>query len=104
MYGRAAMENSALLAPVGQAWELAMDLRPTVDLYTSDGSHPTELGTMLTASVFVRVLTGELPEVLPSLYSIEDTRGETIRLMSHNPEDAEFCRRITNQVVIRHEL
>jgi len=84
---------------VGKAWALAMDLRPTVDLFTSDGSHPNELGTMLTASLFVKMLSGELPEVLPSLYRIEDGRGETVRLMNHNPEEAEFCRRIALQVL-----
>ena len=99
LYGQAARENGAVRVPVGAAWELAMDLRPTVDLFTSDGSHPNELGTMLTASVFVRVITGELPEILPTLYRLEDASGETVRLMNHNPEDAEFCRRIANQVV-----
>ncbi len=99
MYGKAAQVNDATRVPVGPAWELAMDLRPSVDMFTSDGSHPNELGTLLTASVFVRVITGELPRVLPSLYRIEDAYGETVRLMNHNPEDAEFCRRIANQVV-----
>jgi len=99
IYGQAARENDAVRVPVGSAWELAQDLRPMVDLYTSDGSHPNELGTMLTASVFVRVITGELPDILPTLYRIEDASGETVRLMNHNPEDAEFCRRVANQVV-----
>jgi hypothetical protein len=99
MYEKAAKENGAIRVPVGPAWELAMDLRPSVDLFTSDGSHPNELGTMLTASVFVRVLTGELPDILPSLYRIEDANGETVRLMNHNPEESEFCLRIANQVV-----
>ena len=99
MYGKAARDHDATRVPVGPAWELALDLRPSVDLFTSDGSHPNELGTLLTASVFVRVITGELPEVLPSLYRIEDANGETVRLMNHNPEDAEFCRRIANQMV-----
>ena len=94
MYIKAAKQNDALRVPVGSAWALAMELRPTVDLYTSDGSHPNELGTLLTASMFVKVLTGELPERLPTLYRIEDANGETARLMNHNPEDAEFCRRI----------
>jgi hypothetical protein len=98
LYGQAARENGAVRVPVGAAWALAQDLRPMVDLYTSDGSHPNELGTMLTASVFVRVICEELPEVLPTLYRIEDASGETARLMNHNPEDAEFCRRIANQV------
>ena len=98
MYIQAALENNALRVPVGSAWALAMELRPTVDLFTNDGSHPNELGTMLTASMFVNVLTGELPEKLPTLYRIEDARGETVRLMNHNPEEAEFCRRITLEI------
>lgn len=99
MYEQAARENDAINVPVGTAWELAMDLRPSVDLFTSDGSHPNELGTMLTASVFVRVICGELPGIVPSLYVIQDAYGETVRLMNHNPEEAEFCRRIGNQVL-----
>jgi hypothetical protein len=103
MYGKAAEEFHATRVPVGPAWELAMDLRPSAGLFTSDGSHPNELGTMLTASVFVRVICGELPGQLPSLYRIEDAFGETVRLMNHNPEEAEFCRRIANQIVIQQE-
>jgi hypothetical protein len=99
MYEQAARDNDAINVPVGQAWELAMDLRPSVDLFTSDGSHPNELGCMLTASVFVRVICGELPDQVPTLYRIEDARGETVRLMNHNPEESEFCRRIANQIV-----
>jgi hypothetical protein len=99
MHEQAARENGAINVPVGPAWELAMDLRPSVDLFTSDGSHPNELGCMLTASVFVRTICGELPDILPSLYRIEDAYGETVRLMNHNPEESEFCRRIAEQVV-----
>jgi len=99
MYEKAATESGAIRVPVGQAWELAMDLRPSVDLFTSDGSHPNELGCMLTATVFVRVICGELPDIVPSLYRVEDAHGETVRLMNHNPEESEFCRRIANQIV-----
>lgn len=99
IYEQAARENDAIRVPVGSAWQLALELRPSVDLYTSDGSHPNELGTMLSASVFVRTICGELPEKVPTFYSIEDARGETARLMNHNPEDAEFCKRIAEQIV-----
>ena len=103
MYEQAARDYDATLVPVGQAWELAMDLRPSVDLFTSDGSHPNELGCMLTASVFVRVICGELPDQVPTLYRVEDAHGETVRLMNHNPEESEFCRRIANQIVEMQE-
>lgn len=99
MYEKAARDYGAIRVPVGPAWELAMDLRPTVDLFTSDGSHPNELGCMLSASVFVRTICRELPDIVPSLYRIKDAHGETVRLMNHNPEEAEFCRRIANEVV-----
>ncbi len=99
MYKKAAWANDAILVPVGPAWERAMELRPTVDLFTSDGSHPNELGTMLTASVFVRTICRELPDIIPSLYRIKDAHGETVRLMNHNPEEPEFCRRIANEIV-----
>ena len=104
MYEQAARAYDATNVPVGAAWELAMDLRPSVDLFTSDGSHPNELGCMLTASVFVRVLCGELPETVPSLYLIEDAYGETVRLMNHNPEESEFCRRIANEIAVQNDL
>ena len=98
IYSQAAEENGAVRVPVGSAWQLALELRPSVDLFTSDGSHSNELGALLSASVFVRYITGELPEKVPSFYGIKDARGETVRLMNHNSEDAEFCRRIAEQV------
>ena len=103
MYEKAARTYGAIRVPVGPAWELAMDLRPTVDLFTSDGSHPNELGTRLTASVFVRTICRELPDIIPSLYRIEDAHGETVRLMNHNPAEPEFCRRIANEVVAQQK-
>ena len=99
MYEQAAADNGILRAPVGTAWQLAMDLRPTVDLYTSDGSHPNELGCMLSATIFVASICGELPQKMPTLFRIEDARGESVRLMNHNPEDVEFCKRIAESIV-----
>jgi len=104
MYARAARLTGAVRVPVGSAWQLALDLRPSVDLYTSDGSHPNELGTLLTAAVFVRVICGALPDKIPTLYTAEDRRGETIRLMNHYAEDAEFCQRIANRIAARMGL
>ncbi len=61
IYEKAASENNAVRIPVGPAWQLAQDIRPTAELYSSDGSHPSNLGTLLTAFVFVRSITGEVP-------------------------------------------
>jgi hypothetical protein len=99
IYTRAADENGAIRVPVGPAWELARQLRPSVELFDPDGSHPNSLGTLLTACLFVKILSGELPEVLPRSYIIEDANGEIVRLMEADPLDNEFCKRIAGQVL-----
>lgn len=92
-------KNKATRVPVGSAWELAMDIRPSIGLFTSDGSHPNALGTLLTACVFVKTIAGELPEILPQTFMITDEAGETVRLMGADPLDVEFCRRISYEIV-----
>jgi hypothetical protein len=55
-YGRIARELEAPVAPVGRAWRLAVQARPTVELWSGDGSHPSVAGTYLAACVFFEVL------------------------------------------------
>jgi len=99
VYTKAAKENGAVSVPVGPAWELAQQIRPSIELFDTDGSHPSSLGTLLTASLFVKILSGELPEVLPQSYIIEDANGEIVRLMEADPLDNEFCKRIAGEVL-----
>ncbi len=89
----------ATVIPMGTTWELALETRPTIGLFTSDGSHPNALGTLLTACVFVKAITGELPENLPGTFMITDEAGESVRLLGADPLDAEFCIRITKEVM-----
>ena len=96
---RAARESGAIRVPVGSAWELALDTRPTIDLFTSDGSHPNELGTLLIACIFVKSIIGELPLIAPRTFMAEDASGETLRLMGADPLDYEFCKRITYELM-----
>ena len=98
IYTMAARENNIERVPVGSAWEMAMDIRPTIDLHTADGSHATPLGTLLTACVFVRAICGELPAAIPRSFRTPDQRGETVYLFNINPLDAEFCLRITAEI------
>ena len=99
MYTRAARESGAIRVPVGSAWEMALDTRPTIDLFTSDGSHPNELGTLLIACIFVKSIIGELPLIAPRTFMVEDASGETLRLMGADPLDYEFCKRITYELM-----
>jgi hypothetical protein len=53
----AASVQGAVVAPVGDAWELALAEPSPPNLFQDDGSHPSTRGTYLAGCVFVRVLT-----------------------------------------------
>jgi len=47
-----ANNNSAVVSPVGEAWKNVRALYPNINLYSSDGSHPSIEGSYLAACVF----------------------------------------------------
>lgn len=51
-YVRISDSAQACVAPVGIAWKYVRDNHPTINLYTSDGSHPSVEGTYLAACTF----------------------------------------------------
>tara|TARA_R110002049_G_scaffold309298_1_gene520471 strand:+ start:83 stop:841 length:759 start_codon:yes stop_codon:yes gene_type:complete len=81
MYHKAASENNAGLVKVGEARELALKLRPQLELYQADGSHPSDLGALLAACVFVQAFTNEIPDKLPSRFTIFDGYGQSLDLL-----------------------
>jgi hypothetical protein len=56
-YAQAAQASGGTVVPVGQAWALALDQVPRVDLFTSDGSHPSVAGSFLSLCVFFGAIT-----------------------------------------------
>ena len=52
-YHEAAEQNQALVADVGKAF---YELSDTIDLYISDGSHPTERGSQIAAEIIVKII------------------------------------------------
>lgn len=50
-YLEMAYQHKAWCAPVGMAWQCVRKERPDYILYTSDGSHPSPLGSYLAANV-----------------------------------------------------
>ncbi len=51
--------NDAYVSPVGVAWKNVRDTHPEINLYVSDGSHPSVEGTYLAACVFYCTLFQE---------------------------------------------
>jgi len=99
LYRQAAKENNAGLVPVGEAWALARKLRPGIGLYIADGSHPTPLGSLLTACVFVGTINEELSSQLPRNYNTTDAQGESVQLMYHDALDVTFCLQIAEEIL-----
>ena len=99
VYNKAAKDNNAGIVPVGESWVLAQKLRPGIELYLDDGSHQSEFGAFLSACVFVKVLTNELPEKLPNVYEILDSKGESVWLTYIEKLDITFCLKVVNKII-----
>jgi hypothetical protein len=61
-YLEVAGKMGAMVAPVGTAWQRALEEHPELELWQRDGSHPSREGTYLAACVFHATLLGESPE------------------------------------------
>lgn len=64
-YALASQAIGALLLPVGDAWRAAWAKDSTLPLYSSDGLHPSVLGTYLAALVMYEGITRRDAHVLP---------------------------------------
>ena len=73
-YLKLARREKAALAPVGIAWENCLKRHPDIQLYQTDGRHPTEEGSYLTACVIYFTLFGKSPLGLPGRLSLKGTR------------------------------
>jgi len=97
-YQQAAKENNAGLILVGEAWKSARTLRPDIQLFVPDGSHPSDLGAFLTACTFVKTLTGTLPKKLPNKYFVETSDGGRIKIFKEHPLDIVFCQMVVQDL------
>ena len=101
MYQQLGKEKKTMVVPVGNAWKLARSLRPELELYDPDGSHPSILGTYLTACVFFAALTGQTPVGMPHRLKKDDENGEDQYLMILDPNDARFCQEVAAKLVLK---
>jgi len=76
-----AQVEAACVAPIGQAWDLALARNPTLPLHASDGNHSEPAGAFLTALVLYATITGQSPLTLPTLtqYPVAGSVQETLR-------------------------
>ncbi len=61
-YNYIGQELDAVVSPVGRAFQKAIEEDPLIDLYSGDGSHPSQEGTYLASCVFYSIIMNESPE------------------------------------------
>ena len=96
VYETLALETGSVLVPVGSVWAEAKVQKPTAQLYVSDGSHPSPLGTFLIALCFVKKITGVLPTKYATVYNYPGIDNESIRLMQVSENDILFFSKLVN--------
>jgi len=76
-----AQAEPACVAPIGQAWDLALARDPTLPLYAADGNHSAPAGAFLAALMLYATITGQSPLNLPPLpqYPVDVSLQETLR-------------------------
>lgn len=62
-----AQREPACVAPVGQAWDLALARHPALVLHDGDGNHSAPAGAFLAALVIAATMTGAPPDTLPTI-------------------------------------
>jgi hypothetical protein len=79
-YAKAARQAGGILAPAGLAWKRVLEATPAVDLYVSDGSHPTPAGSYLAACAIVAAIFDRNIQGLPGKISGTSVNLETAQL------------------------
>lgn len=75
-----ARENDASVCPVGRVWRSLRATHPDIELYASDGSHPSTAGTYAAATAFYTMIFRHSPENITYLPAgTDEAVGEIIR-------------------------
>lgn len=102
-YERLAEETGVIVAPVGQAWDRVRILRPDLDLYFDDGSHPSPAGTYLASCVFYHILTGKTSRGIPPRIKTTDKYEEELYLSILSEENAQFLQQVVDELMSTSE-
>lgn len=80
----------APVAPVGMAWWMALEELPEVDLYQSDGSHPSVAGSYLAAAVISATLFDIDPTEIEGTSGLDEATAASLRGLAGRAVDGEI--------------
>ncbi len=72
--------NEAELAPAGAVWRYIRENHPNIDLYSSDGSHPSLAGSYAVACAFYAMIYKKDPTSLPWNSTLNETEANLIKM------------------------
>lgn len=98
-YSKLSATCNAVRVRVGDCWQEYLKRSPNSNLYFSDGSHPSNLGTFIAALCFVKAILGRLPQNLPSVFNYFDKDGETFRIMQITKEEMSLSLEVVNKLI-----
>lgn len=79
-YMQMAEDNDAIVSPVGAVWKFIRSTFPSIDLYTNDGSHPSQAGTYAAACSFYTVIHRKDPTLVAWDYNLSPLQAYQIRI------------------------
>lgn len=74
-----AEENDASVCPVGRVWRVLRENHREIELYSGDGSHPSEAGSYAAAVAFYTMIYQRSPEGIRYTYTLDENTSETIK-------------------------
>lgn len=78
-YRNMAMQNDGVLAPVAAVWRYIRANHANINLYSSDGSHPSLAGSYAAACAFYAVVLRKDPSLITDNYSLSPAEASIIR-------------------------
>lgn len=79
-YRQMAIDNNAILSPVGALWNYIRNTYPEINLYSSDGSHPSLEGSYAAACSMIAVMLRTDPYLITYSSTLDPVVAEKIRL------------------------
>lgn len=78
-YMQMAVDNNALVSPVGVVWKYLRAMHPEIELYATDGSHPSVAGSYAAACSFYSVIMRKNPVDITYNFGLTDTVARKIK-------------------------
>lgn len=83
-YVQMADDNQALVSPCGMAWKASRAADSTINLWSSDNSHPSVAGTYLTACTFYATIFKKSPVGLSYTAALPQQTATFLQQIAHN--------------------